>query len=134
MLYNFCSFFVFLNNCNMGCRIILSIFLYATGEFDQEGSKVIASFKWNSTIRYSWWFHLFALFYMTAVISAYSQFVYSSSACIWYFTSEKGTEDNIIRKSFKRGIRYHFGSLAFGSIIIALCRLIMVWFESIKKE
>ena len=114
--------------------IILSIFIYATGEFDQEGSKVIASFKWNSTIRYSWWFHLFALFYMTAVISAYSQFVYSSSACIWYFTSEKGTEDSIIRKSFKRGIRYHFGSLAFGSIIIALCRLIMVWFESVKKR
>ena len=114
--------------------ICLSIFLYATGDFDSESSKVIASFKWDSQIRYSWWFHLFSLFYMTAIISAYSQFVYSSSACIWYFTSEKGTEDHYIRKSFKRGIRYHFGSLAFGSFIIALCRLIMVWFEYIKKR
>ena len=114
--------------------ICLSIFIYATGDFDKEGSKVIASFVWDAKIRYSWWFHLFSLFYVTAIISAYSQFVYSSSACIWYFTSEKGTEDHYVRKSFKRGLRYHFGSLAFGSFIIALCRLIMVWFESIKKR
>ena len=114
--------------------ICLSIFLYATGDFNEGESKVIASFDWDAKIRYSWWFHLFALFYVTAVISAYSQFVYSSSACIWYFTSEKGTEDHYIRKSFKRGIRYHFGSLAFGSLIIALCRIIMVWFEYVKKK
>ena len=98
----------------MAYWIILSIFIYATGEFSQN-SKVIASFDWDASIRYSWWFHLLSLFYITAIISAYAQFVYSSSACIWYFTSEKGTEDSIIKKSFKRGIRYHFGSLAFGA-------------------
>ena len=114
--------------------IALSIFLYATGEFDKEGSKVIANFEWDAKIRYSWWFHLFALFYMTAVISAYSSFVYSSSACIWYFTSEKGIEAHPIRSSFKRGIRYHFGSLSFGALIIAIVRLIMVWLEVIKKR
>ena len=113
--------------------ISLSIFLYATGEFD-EGSKVIANFNWDAKIRYSWWFHLFALFYMTAVISAYASFIYSSSACIWYFTSEKGTEPHPIRASFRRGIRYHFGSLAFGSLIIAIVRLIMVWLEVVKRR
>ena len=117
----------------MAYWIILSIFIYATGEFS-ENSKVIASFDWDASIRYSWWFHLLSLFYVTAVISAYAQFVYSSSACIWYFTSEKGTEDNIIKKSFKRGIKYHFGSLAFGALIVAIVRFIMVWLESIKKR
>jgi hypothetical protein len=117
----------------MAYWIILSIFIYATGEFS-ENSKVIASFEWDASIRYSWWFHLLSLFYVTAVISAYAQFVYSSSACIWYFTSEKGTEDNIIKKSFKRGIRYHFGSLAFGALIIAIVRLIMVWLEVVKRR
>jgi hypothetical protein len=117
----------------MAYWIILSIFIYATGEFSQN-SKVIASFDWDASIRYSWWFHLCSLFYVTAIISAYAQFVYSSSACIWYFTSEKGTEDSIIKKSFKRGIRYHFGSLAFGALIIAIVRFIMVWLESVKKR
>ena len=114
--------------------ISLSIFLYATGEFNKQGSKVIANFDWDAKIRYSWWFHLFALFYMTAVISAFSSFIYSSTACIWYFTSEKGLESHPILKSVKRGIIYHFGSIAFGSLIIALVRLIMVWFEYVKKR
>ena len=113
--------------------IILSIFIYATGDLS-ENSKVIATFEWDQKIRYSWWFHLFALFYMTAIISAYSQFVYSSSACIWYFTSEKNTEEHWIKKSFKRGIRYHFGSLAFGALIVAICQCIMLWFEYVKKK
>ena len=71
---------------------------------------------------------------MTAVIKAYSQFVYASSACIWYFTSEKGTENHPIAKSFKRGIRYHFGSLAFGALIVAIIQFIMIFFEYIKKK
>lgn len=76
----------------------------------------------------------FALFYITSIILAYSQFVYASSACIWYFTAEKGTEDHPIAKSFYRGIRYHFGSLCFGATIIAVIRFIMFFLEYIKKK
>ena len=114
--------------------IVMCVFLYASGEFDKEGSKVIASFKMDTKLKYYFWFHIFALFYMTAIINAYSQFIYASSACIWYFTSEKGTEDHPIAKSFKRGIRYHFGSLAFGSLLIAIVRFFMVFLEFIKKK
>jgi len=114
--------------------IVMCVFLYSSGEFDKEGSKVIASFKMDSKLQYCFWFHIFALLYMTAVINAYSQFVYASSACIWYFTSEKGTESHPIAKSFKRGIRYHFGSLAFGALIVAIIQFIMVIFEYLKKK
>ena len=113
--------------------VVLSIYLYATGDFD-ENSKVIASFVWTKKIRYAWWFHLFALFYVDAIISAVSQFVFASSACIWYFTNEKGTEDHPICKSFKRAFRYHFGSLAFGSILIAIVKFLMFFLESFKKK
>ena len=114
--------------------VVMLVFLYASGEFDQEGSKVIASFKMDKNLIYCFWFHVFALFFMTAIISAYSQFVYASSACIWYFTAEKGTEDHPIAKSFKRGIRYHWGSLCFGAAIIAIIRFIMFFLEYIKKK
>ena len=114
--------------------IVMCVYLYASGDFDQEGSKVIASFKMDNKLQYCFWFHIFALLYMTAVINAYSQFVYASSACIWYFTSEKGTENSPIAKSFKRGIRYHFGSLAFGALIVAIIQFIMLFFEYLKKK
>ena len=114
--------------------IVMVVFLYSSGDFDKEGSKVIASFKMSDKLLYCFWFHIFSLFYITAVISAYSQFVYASSACIWYFTAEKGTEDHPIAKSFKRGIRYHFGSICFGATIIAIIRFLMFFLEYIKKK
>ena len=113
--------------------IVLLVFLYASGEF-QEDSKIFASFKMDEKLEYGFWFHIVMLFYITAIITAYSQFVYASSACIWYFTSEKGTENHPIAKSFERGIRYHFGSLVFGATIITIIRCIMLAVEVIKKK
>ena len=68
--------------------LVMLVFLYSSGEFDKDKSKVIASFQMDDKLVYCFWFHIFTLFYITAVILAYSQFVYASSACIWYFTSE----------------------------------------------
>ena len=113
--------------------IILLVFLYTAGEF-QSDSKVFASFKMDEKLEYGFWFHLVMLFYITAIIEAYSQFVYASSACIWYFNFEKGTENHPIAKSFQRGIRYHFGSLVFGATIIAIIRFLMFFVEYIKKK
>ena len=114
--------------------VFLSAFIYSTGDFDNNGSKVIASFKWNAGIRFSWWFHLFALLYIASIISSFSQFVYSSTACIWYFTNEAGIEEHPIRKSFHRGFRYHFGSLAFGAILVPIIKFIMFFFDYFKKQ
>ena len=114
--------------------IVLSVYLYSTGDFDQANSKVIASFKWKYEIRYLWWYHLFSLFYIYALISSFSQFIYASSASIWYFNNEKGTEGHLILKSFKRAFRYHFGSIAFGSLIVAIVRFLMFLFERFKKS
>ena len=114
--------------------IILLVFLYTSGEFEKGKAKVFASFEMDEKLEYGFWFHIVMLFYITAIIEAYSQFVYASSACIWYFNFEKGTENHPIAKSFYRGFRYHFGSLVFGATIIAIIRFIMFFIEIIKKK
>ena len=114
--------------------VVMSVYLYSTGDFDQENSKVFASFKWKYEIKYLWWVHLFSFFYISALISAFSQFIYASSAAIWYFNYDKGTEGHMILKSFKRAFRYNFGSLCFGALIIAIVRFIMFIFERFKKR
>ena len=114
--------------------IILLVFLYTSGKFEKGKSKVFASFEMDDKLEYGFWFHIVMLFYITAIISAYSQFVYASSACIWYFNFEKGTENHPIAKSFYRGFRYHFGSLVFGATIIAIIRFLMFFIEVIKKK
>ena len=101
--------------------IIMLVFLYTAGEFEKGSTKIFASFRMDEKLEYGFWFHIFMLFYITAIISAYSQFVYASTACIWYFNFEKGTENHPIAKSFERGIRYHFGSLVFGATTLIIC-------------
>ena len=113
--------------------VTLSIYLYSTGELN-ENNKVIGSVVWTKKIRYAWWFHLFSLFYINEFLEALAQFIYASSACIWYFIHEKGLDVNYTRTSIKRAFRFHLGSLAFGSLIVAIIRFIMFCMEFVKKR
>ena len=112
--------------------VIISVYLYSTGEV--QDSKVFANVQWDNKTRYAWWFHLFALFYINEFLKALAQFVYGSSACIWYFSHDKGTDEKPVKTSFKRAFRYHLGSLAFGSLIVAIIRFIMFFLEYVKKK
>ena len=67
------------------------------------------------------------MFYVIAFFEALASFIYASTACIWYF-EQGGTEKDVRRpvcRSVYRAFRYHLGSLAFGSLIIAITRFIM---------
>jgi hypothetical protein len=59
-----------------------------------------------------------------------TQFVISATAAIWYFTS---TSDANGSGSIIRGywwvLRYHLGTVAFGSLIIAIVQMIRLIFE-----
>ena len=114
--------------------VVLTVYLYSSGDFDREHSKIFATFKWKYHINYLFWYHLFSFFYILAILSALSQFIYASCTSIWYFNYEKGTEGHIILTSFKRAFKYHFGSIAFGSLIIAIVRFIMFFLEIFKKK
>lgn len=116
--------------------IALSLFLYSTGDVSPSQTVFWSNVTWDETTRYAWWYHVFALLYITAFIEAMAMFVYSSTACIWYF--EQGGTDNHVNtpvlRSFWRVFRFHFGSLAFGSLIIAVIRLIMLVISYIRYQ
>lgn len=115
--------------------VALSIYLYSSGVVDKSSSSFIADVQWTSTTRYAWWYHLFALFYINAFLNAYNQFILASTACLWYWEhSIPGQPESPVYKSFFRGGRYHLGSLAFGSLILAIVRFIMAILEYFKKK
>jgi choline transporter-like protein 2/4/5 len=114
--------------------VALSVYIYTTGTL-VKSSTFLASFEWADQSRYAWWYHLFALFWISAFITALDQFVIASCACIWYW--EEGAPNKrgfIMSRSWWRAFRYHLGSLALGSFIIAVIRFIMVMIEYIKRQ
>lgn len=69
-------------------------------------------------------------------MNAANQFILASCASIWYFNQGKDgvDEKGEVTTSFKRAFRYHLGSLAFGSLIVAIIQMIIAVLEYIKNK
>jgi hypothetical protein len=78
---------------------------------------------------------LFGLLWVAAMIISCTQFVIIVCACVWYFTSSSDTRGQAsIGKGMKWMFRYHFGSLAFGSLLLAIVWFLIIVFEYINKK
>jgi hypothetical protein len=81
----------------------------------------LPSVKWTDEIRYALIYQLFGYLWLNAFMIGATQFVIAATAAIWYFTS---TSDSNGSGSIFRGyywvVRYHLGTIAFGSLLIAI--------------
>jgi hypothetical protein len=79
------------------------------------------------------YYHIVALFWILCFILGWVQFIVAATAAQWYFTSssdQSGT-GSVCRSTYW-SIRYHIGSIAFGSLILAIVLLIKFIFEYMK--
>ena len=81
---------------------------------------------------------MFGILWLTQFIIASQHVVIAGAIATWFFTRDKSRLGLPIGKSVWRLVRYHLGSVAFGSLIVALIkavRLILKWVEKkIKKH
>jgi solute carrier family 44 protein 1 (choline transporter-like protein)/choline transporter-like protein 2/4/5 len=98
------------------------IFLYSTGERTIKAKNYpFGSFHHTSQVNYFAYYQLFALFWITAFLMATLEFIIVSACSLWYF--QYGADDkpfNPICTSIYRLFRFHLGTVAFGSLILAL--------------
>lgn len=74
-------------------------------------------------------------FWLIFFISAFSEMVLAGTFARWYWTLRK--EDVpffTLTGSLYRTIRFHLGTLAFGSLILTICRIIRLILEYIDKK
>ncbi|PVD23520.1 hypothetical protein C0Q70_16792 [Pomacea canaliculata] len=69
-------------------------------------------------------YYLLGLLWVTQFIVDCERLTVSSAVALWYFTRDKSSLASPISTSFYRLIRFHLGSVAFGSLIIAIVILI----------
>lgn len=81
---------------------------------------------WDETAEYYWYYWVFGLLWINAFFQAMNQFVIGSAAAIWYFSPRdpKDKNNKLVERPVSRSVwrcfRYHLGSLAFGSFILAI--------------
>lgn len=82
-----------------------------------------------------WLYVLFGYLWINAFLIGIAQFVISAAAAMWYFTSTSDTSGSgSTIKGLYWAIRYHLGSIAFGSFLIALIQFIRIIFEYYKSK
>jgi solute carrier family 44 (choline transporter-like protein), member 2/4/5 len=89
----------------------------------------------------------FGIFWLIAFIVTASEFVVIVSTCTWYFSSKEQPKSKLnkigfgdkpgdaeVMKGFYWSWRYHCGSIAFGSLILAIVWAIRAVFEYMSKK
>jgi len=78
---------------------------------------------------------IFTTFWGNAMIQAIGTFVIASACAMWYYNhGAQSILDFPILRSYKMAFRYHFGSLAFGSFILAVVNFLQLIVELFKKQ
>ncbi|KAJ8960452.1 hypothetical protein NQ318_013736, partial [Aromia moschata] len=79
--------------------------------------------------------NVFGFFWLAFFASAFGQMVLASVFAQWYWTFRKSTLPFFaVTGALCRTVRYHLGTLAFGSLIIAICRMIRVCLEYLDHK
>ncbi|KAF2898519.1 hypothetical protein ILUMI_07651 [Ignelater luminosus] len=79
--------------------------------------------------------NVFGFFWVLFFVSAFSEMVLAGTFATWYWTFRKSDVPFFsVTESIIRALRYHIGTLAFGALIIAICRMIRVMLEYIDSK
>lgn len=76
------------------------------------------------------YYHIFSFIWTLAFFEACCKFVFGSAVAIWYYKNG----EHPVWSSYTKLIRYHLGSVAFGSFIVTLLYLLVIVVEYLHKN
>lgn len=98
-------------------------------------SCVYVGIKAPPLVQYFKAINIFGFFWLLFFISAFGEMVLAGTFARWYWTFNK---DDVpffaLTGSIYRTIRFHLGTLAFGSFIITVCRIIRIILEYVDHK
>ncbi|XP_065169791.1 choline transporter-like 2 isoform X2 [Atheta coriaria] len=92
----------------------------------------VANTKW---VIYVQILNVFAFFWGVSFVTAFGEMVLAATFAKWYWTFKKSRVPFFaLTAAVCRTLRYHIGTLAFGSLIIAICRMIRAILEYVDHK
>ena len=111
---------------------ITAVYLISSGDPKQIEGTPIGKFEYDARLQRLLLYALIGLFWLNAFIIACTQFVITSSVCIWYFAYPKKNQKSV-RTSYKRLIFNHMGSIAFGTIVLSIVQVFRILLAYIQR-
>ena len=121
----------------------VAVVLFGAGSFSYdehqtEGSSIgKLEFNYDTTIQYMSIYHFIGMLWGIGFISALCEMTVGGVFSRHFFTKQPkdlNLDSSLIWKSFKVAIRYHAGSIAFGSLIVTICTVLRIALEYFDKK
>jgi len=118
-----------------GCLITM-VYLVSAATFTASSSTdytYISNYADPALIRF--YIFIFCTLWVSAFLGAMTIFVIASATCMWYYSHAPGSELSLpVWRSYKMIFRYHWGSLAFGSLLLAIVQFLQMVVELFKRQ
>ena len=121
-----------MNVCFMAWAVIVAVYLYSSGTLTKASDGTV-SIDWSETLQYMSLYHLFGVFWTTQFIAGFGVMM-TAGAIAAYYWQRDDMPRGPIRKSIYRTTRYHLGSIALGSFIVAVVQFVRAIMESTRRR
>uniref|UniRef100_A0A1B6CV87 Choline transporter-like protein n=1 Tax=Clastoptera arizonana TaxID=38151 RepID=A0A1B6CV87_9HEMI len=91
-------------------------------------------YKKDTIMKIARWYNLLAAFWFIQFCIGCQHMVIAGAVATWFFTRDKTRLASPITKSFSNMVQFHLGSVAFGSLLIALIQFARVCLKAIKSQ
>jgi len=116
----------------------LTITLFIMSSVDLEESNKGKRYSWNTDTQRGFAFVFFSLLWTNAFLIGMNQMILAGAVGIWYFTAPDANGNKKPRGAVKRAAWnacfYHMGSVAFGSLILAIIQFIKYYLQYLARQ
>jgi choline transporter-like protein 2/4/5 len=117
----------------MAWAVLVATYLYASGTIERNSETGEIAITWNETLQYMSLYHLFGIFWTTQFIAGFGVMVTAGAIAAFYWQRDDMPRGPI-RKAMGRTVRYHIGSIALGSFIVAVVQFVRAIMEYVDKK
>ena len=115
---------------------IASMGEFSTKSFEAGNVAVsVRSFDFSDFVKKCGWYMLFCFFWSGQYIVALGEIIFSTAVAKWYFARDKGSVGSgTVCSAIVTSMWYHSGTAAFGSLIIAIIKMIRSFLAYLQKK
>jgi len=104
-------------------------------DIDSGAEIAVRTYDFDGMVEFMAWFLLFSAFWTSNFIVAIGDLVVAMCVSRWYFHKDKRRVGNcVVFSSIANTLLYHTGTLAFGSLLIAIVQIIRAILERIRRR
>jgi solute carrier family 44 (choline transporter-like protein), member 2/4/5 len=94
----------------------------------------IRVYSYDDFTEYCGWYFLFCFFWTAGFITALGNMIVSMAVSTWYFTVDRQVSSCTVVQSVCTTTRYHLGTCAYGSLLVAIVQLIRAIITRFQKR